>query len=211
MGKLLNGINGPFSGKVGTVVGTTWRGIPVIRSRPTRRKTGFSPLELQQQAKFSLMNKFLRPLNALLNETFKQVAVQMTGFNKAFSYNVKNAITGLHPDLAVDYTMVLLGRGDLPNAASPSAASSLEGKLDFKWTDNSGKGKALASDKAFVAAYNEELNKWKYSLDAAARRAGSCALDATEFKGKAVHTYIGFISADGKDVTDSLYTGLVNL
>ncbi len=211
MGKLLNGINGPFSGKVGTVVGTTWRGIPVIRSKPTQRKGGFSALELQQRAKFSLMNKFLRPLNTLLNQTFETVAVQMTGFNKAFSYNVKNAITGLHPQLAVDYPMVLLGRGDLPNAALPSAASSLEGRLDFKWTDNSGKGKAIATDKAFVAAYNEELNKWKYSLDAAARNAGSCALDTTEFKGKAVHTYIGFISADGKDVTDSLYTGLVNL
>ena len=211
MGKLLNGINGPFSGKVGTVVGTTWRGIPVIRSKPTPRKGGFSPLELQQQAKFSLMNKFLRPLNALLSETFKPVAVQMTGFNKAFSFNVKNAITGLHPGLAVDYPMVLLGRGDLPNAASPTAASSLEGKLDFTWTDNSGKGKTLATDKAFVAAYNEELNKWKFSLDAAVRSAGSCSLDATEFKGKGAHTYIGFISADGKDVTDSLYTGLVNL
>ncbi len=124
---------------------------------------------------------------------------------------MKNAITGLHPELAVDYPMVLLGRGDLPNAASQSAASSMEGKLDFKWIDNSGKGKALATDKAFVAAYNQELNKWKFSLDAAVRSAGLCSIDATDFKGKAVHTYIGFISADGKDVTDSLYTGLVNL
>jgi Family of unknown function (DUF6266) len=119
--------------------------------------------------------------------------------------------TGVHPELIMDYTMVLLGRGDLPNAASPAVASPSAGKLEFTWTDNSGQGKALATDKAFAAAYCEEMNGWKYGLDLALRSAGGCTLDLTRFKGKAVQTYLGFISANGKDVADTVFTGLVNV
>lgn len=211
MGKLLKGINGPFSGKVGTAVGYMWKGIPVIRSKPKRRLKPFTPKELHQQAKFALMNKFLIGVKELLNITFAGVAVQMTGFNKAFSYNVKNAITGFQPDLAIDYSMVLLSRGDLPNIESVFVASISPGKLEFTWTDNSGKGKALATDKAFAAIYNEELFHWKYQMDLATRGAGKCKLNVQDaLIGKPLHTYIGFISEDEKDVTDSIYTGLVN-
>ncbi|MFI5192983.1 MAG: DUF6266 family protein [Chitinophagales bacterium] len=211
MGKLLNGINGPFSGKVGTAVGVMWKGLPVIRARPHRRTSGFSPLELQQQAKFSLMSGFLGPLIPLLNQTFRPEAAHLTGYNKAFSYNVKNAITGVHPELAIDYPVVLLGRGDLPNALSPSAASLVAGRLDFSWTDNSGKGRALATDQAFAAAYNEELKQWEYSLNLATRSAGTCTMDIKWISGNPLQTYLGFISADGKEITDTVYIGLVSL
>src|SRR6185437_3601150 len=176
MAKLLNGVNGPFSGKLGTAVGVMWKGLPVIRARPRRRTSGFSPGELQQQAKFSLMSGFLGPLIPLLNQSFRPEAAHLTGYNKAFSYNVKNAIKGVHPELAIDYPAVLLGRGDLPNVLSPSAASPVTGRLDFSWTDNSGKGRALATDQAFAAAYNEELKKWEYNLNLAPRSAGSCTM-----------------------------------
>ena len=83
----------------------------------------------------------------LLNVSFKPQAMRMTGYNKAFSYNVKNALTGEYPDFQVDYAMVLLGRGDLPNAGSLTATSSSPGSLEFSWTDNSGKGKARGTDR----------------------------------------------------------------
>ena len=88
-----------------------------------------------------------------MNVTFKNLAVRMTGFNKGYSYNIKNVFTGEYPDLSIDYSLVMLSRGDLPNADSPSAISSSPGSLDFSWTDNTGKGKALKTDKAFVAIY----------------------------------------------------------
>ena len=118
MAKFSQGINGPFYGKVGTVVGYMWKGIPVMRGLPKTRIKPFTPKELNQQAKFRLMNEFLTPLNDLFNVTFAHLAVQMSAFNKAFSYNIKNATTGFGPDLAIDYNMVLISRGDLPRAES---------------------------------------------------------------------------------------------
>ncbi len=211
MAKLSQGINGPFSGKVGAVVGYTWKGIPVMRGRPSARTKPFTPRELNQQAKFRIMNRFLRPANSLLNVTFAHLAVRMSAFNKAFSYNIKNAITGAAPNLAIDYTMALISRGDLPNADSPTVTSLSAGLLQFTWTDNSGKGNAKATDKAFVAVYSEELGNWDYRLDIATRSQGICEMIMMIFPGKSVQTFIGFISADGKDASDSLYTGLANV
>ena len=74
--------------------------------------------------------------------------------------------------------------------------------LEFAWTDNSGKGIALGTEKAFVEVYNEEKNHWLYALALATRSSGTCTLNANAFSGKAVQTYIGFISADGKDATE---------
>jgi Family of unknown function (DUF6266) len=211
MAKLLNGINGPFSGKVGAVVGYLWKGKAVMRGLPRKRSGGPSPAQIQQHAKFALMHKFLRHLLSFLNVTYSSVAVQMTGFSKAFSYNVKNAITGTYPDLKIDYPMVLVGRGDLPNVKLPVTIISSEGKLIFSWTDNSGKGKANAFDKAFVAVYCEETGNWKDELNLTTRSSGTCSIDVKKFIGKEVQTYIGFITEDGKDVTDSLYTGMIKL
>lgn len=211
MGKIKEGITGPFSGKVGPVVGATWRGVPVMRGLPKKRTKPYTPKELQQQAKFALMNSFLGPVIPLVHQTFIPATRKQTGYNLAFSYNVKNAITGVHPDLKIDFSMVLLGRGDLPNANSPTVSSSSPGKLDFSWTDNSGKGIALPTDKAYVAVYHEELNQWIHALDLAPRSAGACTIDVSIFIGKPLQTWIGFISSDKKNVSDTVWTRLISL
>jgi hypothetical protein len=212
MGTFEKGMLGGFKGKVGTVIGSTWRGKSVMRSRPPSKRTT-PPSAAQQvvQAKFLLMTNFLRPLTALLNQTFKKLASGMTGFNKAFSGNVQNAITGVYPALVVDYTKVLLSKGSLPNGDSPAAASTVAGQLVFTWKDNSGDLNALISDTAFVAAYSADLNRWMVIQKAAARNAATYTMDVTAFSGKSVQTYIGFTSADGKTISTSIFTGAVNV
>jgi hypothetical protein len=211
MGTFKKGILGGFNGTVGTVVGSNWKGITVMRSRPKDRKGGFSDSQLQQQAKFALMMKFLQPLADFMNLTYKKAATKMSGFNKVFSDNIKGAIAGVYPAFTIDYPKVLLSKGSLPNVTTFAAASTAAGKLAFTWTDNSGIGTALISDIVFVAAYNEELNHWIVVTNAAVRNAGTFTLDVTAFSGKPVQTYIGFMSADRNRTANSLYTGAVNV
>ena len=212
MGTFEKGYLGGFSGKVGTAVGSTWKNLNVLRSNPPRKRKGAATdLQLEQQAKFTLMTNFLLPLTDLLNQTYsKSAAARMSGFNKAFSVN-NEAVTGVFPAFAVDYPKVLLSKGSLPNVGSPSAASTVAGKLAFSWVDNSGINSALSSDLAFVAAYNEELKHWVFLQKAAARNAAGYTLDVTPFSGKPVQTYIGMMSADRKKVASSWYTGAVNI
>jgi hypothetical protein len=50
MAKLNNGILGGISGKVGNIVGSSWRNIDTIRSNPKGKKTGLIPLNSRNNA-----------------------------------------------------------------------------------------------------------------------------------------------------------------
>jgi hypothetical protein len=128
----------------------------------------------------------------------------------AFSVN-KDAVTGVYPALVIDYPNVLLSQGGLENADAPTAASTVAGKITFTWTDNSDGENDLSSDMAYVAAYNPDTKRWVQKQKIAARNAGTYELDVPKFSGKAMQTYIGFVSADGKKISDSFYTGAVNI
>ena len=206
MGTITKGILGGFSGTVGTVIGGTWKGIDYMRSQPAKRSGSFTQAQLDQQVKFALVVKFLQSMTAFVMLSFRNFAIQMTGFNSAMSYNLKNAVTGIYPDYTLDYSMVLVSRGDLPNATAP-AASTAGSNVTFTWTNNAGMGKALATDKAMLVVYCEDYNMCIYTTGSAARSAGTDLLDVSTFSGKTVQTYIGFISEDGKDVAGSIYTG----
>jgi hypothetical protein len=211
MGTISGGVLGGFNGKVGAVIGSHWKGKAVMRGRSTAKRAKSSALQLEQQAKFTLMVNFLQAIVDFLNISFKKAAVQMSGFNKALSANIQFAITGTYPDFVIDYSKVQLSKGSLPNVVAPTAASTVAGKLAFTWADNSNIKGALSSDVAYVAAYNEELKHWILNDDAAARNSGTFVLDATGYSGKPLQTYIGFMSADGKKASASIYTGVVTV
>ena len=212
MGTFEKGYLGGFSGKVGTAVGSTWKKLNVLRSRPpSKRKGQPTEAQLERQSKFTLITNFLRPLTDLLNVTYNKSAnAEMSGYNKAFSVN-SEFVVGVYPAFTVDYPKILLSKGSLPGVVLPTAIPGVAGKLSFAWTDNSGVNSALISDLAFVAAYNEELNHWIYLQKAVARNAGAYILDVAAFSGKPVQTYIGFMSADKKKISMSQFTGLVNI
>lgn len=212
MGTIEKGYMGGFKGLLGTAVGSKWKGKSVVKSRPPRKRTTPpTELQLQQQAKFALIIAFLKPIRTLLNETYrKSAAGDMSGHNMAFSVN-KDAVTGVYPAIVIDYSKVQLSQGSLSNADAPAAASTAAGKLVFTWTDNSDGENELISDTAFVAAYNSDTKRWVQKQKIATRNAGSCTLDVPAFSGKPVQTYIGFMSANRKKISDSLYTGVVNI
>jgi Family of unknown function (DUF6266) len=211
MAKLPNGILGGFRGRVGPVVGTQWKGIEVMRSRPPSKRRKSSEDQLKQQAKMSLMTSFIAPLSTLLNSTYQCVTVHMSCFNRALSHNMRDAIIGDYPEFKINYPYVVLGVGDLRNVESPKVSSDSEGRLTFSWRDNSNEGSARATDQFFAVLYCEELKKWETREAGPQRNAGSYTLDVPAFSGKAVHTYIGFLSADAKFVTTSLYAGSINI
>jgi len=207
MGIINKGILGPVSGTVGTVVGGTWKGISYLRSQSSSRKTNFSVKQLEQQAKFSLIMKFLQSMTPLLTVSFRSYAVEMSGFNNAMRYNLINAVTGTYPVFDIDYNLALVSRGDLPNASSPTATTPVAGTVAFQWTNNSGVGKALPTDASLLVVYCPERNQCIFTTAGAARSTGGDTLLVPAFSGLVVHTYLGFISADNKSIASSSYTG----
>ena len=205
------GILGPISGTVGTVVGGSWKGISYLRSQSTSRRTSFSQAQLEQQAKFSTVMKFLQPMTGLLSTSFREYAVEMSGFNNAMRYTLKNAIAGAYPAYTIDYSLALVSRGDLPNGGNPSAASTVAGTVAFQWTDNTGVGKAQSTDPSILVVYCPARNQCLFTTAGAARSTGADSLAVSSFSGEQVQTFIGFISADGKNIAGSIYTGAVTV
>ena len=76
------------------------------------------------------------------------------GIQRRICLQHQNAVTGNSPDFEVDYQKVLLvSRGSLPNRGQPAVAKGTDDNLVFTWTDNSGMGKALATDKTVLVIY----------------------------------------------------------
>ena len=83
MGVIKQGILGGFQNKVGPVIGTSWKGINVIKSRPT--SVAYSNTELQQEQRTAMRQiaAYLRSFGIenvrLLNNA---QAVRMSGYNR---------------------------------------------------------------------------------------------------------------------------------
>lgn len=207
MGIIRKGILGGFSGKVGNVIGGTWKGIEYMRSKANRGK--FTPTESQhaQQLKFKLLMEFLQPMTGLLRITFSDFAVKMTGINNALSFNIKNAVTGTYPVFQIDYPLALVSRGDLPNALGTNSTMGAGGILTYSWTDNSGVGIAKPEDQAVFVAFCPELKQAIYTTAGGRRDSLTGDLDVSPFTGKDIHTYIAFVSETTNRTSVSYFTG----
>ena len=211
MASFQKGILGRFSGKVGTVIGGNWKGIDYMRSKGVNGNKNPTLPQLTQQLKFKLCINFVQTMAGLVAISFKPFAVQKTGINSALSYTLQNTVLGVYSLFTINYPSVLVSRGDLPNALGPSVVMGAGSQLTYSWTDNSGVGNAAPNDKAILAIFCAAFNQCIYTTIGADRNAITDTINLTKFAGQVVETYIGFISANGKNVATSIYTGQVTV
>lgn len=208
MGTYRKGILGSFSGKVGTVVGSSWNGIDYMRSLP--RPSGKAPTDAQliQRVKLALATGFLRPISSLVNIGFKSLAVKQSGFNVATSQIISEAITGIYPNFMIDYSRVLISKGNLTGPWNAVVSTPAPSVLNIAWTNNTGSGTARDTDKAILLVYNPVQSQYVFTLDGADRNGGSDSLNLPDnFSGDTVEVWIAFISADKKTISTSIYAG----
>ena len=213
MGTISKGILGGFSGKVGTVIGGTWKGIDYMRSIPASVTQPNSPAQLDHRAKFSTVVGFLKPLTSLLRIGFKNQAVKMSGFNAAMSYNMKNAILGIYPAYAIDYANALISEGSLPEALNPTAVSAVAGNIAFTWENNSTDGSAMADDKVILVVYNPVKKRAVNVVGGNTRSSGTQTITLpASFSGDEVQCFIGFQTANQSVLSNSQFViGLIVL
>lgn len=212
MGKINQGILGGVSGQVGNVIGGTWKGIDYLRIKPSSVANPRTEGQVDQRSKFSTVLRFLQPMTDFLRVGFKLYANRMTQFNAAMSYNINNAVTGIYPNHMIDYSTALVSRGNLTGAANGSAISPSAGIVDVTWTDNSGSGSALPTDKALIVLLNTTRGEAVFTTSGPNRTAASASVPVpSEYSGEAVEVFLGFISEAGTKVANSSYLGSVTV
>jgi len=218
MGRLKKGINGPVSGKVGNVVGSSWNGIDYIKSLPKRRKEP-TENELKNRYRFGLSQAWLSPLLVFVRQGFKGYTETYEGFAAAKSYLLKNAMEGEGFESRVNPALVKVSHGNLPLSEDIRFEKISDSELLFTWNPGRVAG-GYADDQVMLLAYNVE-NKDDansgvayYTLTGQFRKAGSDVLSIAPDSynpGKIYHIYIAFSAFDRSSQSDSVYLGTVKI
>jgi len=205
MAKIKNGILGPLSGKLGPVIGGTWKNIAYIRAVPQITKKR-SAGQIATQEKMRFLNNFLVPFHNYINTGFKNEAENRTEISAAFRENYHTAISGVHPDLRVEYGKFLFSKGTLPMVTNMKAAIT-NGSIELTW-DNPQMPGAAYNDQLMLLLYVRELKRTDGFTGGVNRTAKRCTFKFNpSFAGKMIDVYVSFISWDRKQIANSVYLG----
>lgn len=202
MARFNNGINGPFSGMVGSVVGYVRHGQAYMRSRPKKFSKPSTQLQLNNQQALKSAQAWLKPITPFVRVTFKNYNPRQHGFGNALSYMKLNALT---EDFMVDPARVQVSWGDLPEPVLAAVSQEESGFLDFTW-DKTGDNK----DHVLLLAYTGGTD-CVTELCGAKRSAGRETLDCTFLRGKEAEIYIAFINESRDRCSNSVYLGPVKI
>src|ERR1700676_3698466 len=103
MGRLVNGINGPFVGKVGSVIGSSWKGVPYMKGVYKQRTGKVGPGEQANRNKFRLAKSWL----------------------------LLHSFEGIQPDISINPALVKLSHGSLPLSADLMVELINESQIKF--------------------------------------------------------------------------------
>lgn len=219
MATFRQGIHGNFSGTVGNVVGSSWKGTGVMKIRPANVSNPNTDRQQNQRNRFGMVVRFLQAHNQLVRIGFRPWATDITTFNAAMSYNLSNAIKGVFPDLTIDYAKAMISRGNLPGISNLVATSPEPGHLVLQWTSDTMLSGALQDDTMMLSVYNEEVNKSLLFSQVARRADGGIQLEMpAEWSGKSVQIFVFLISSSAigavetkEQVSDTIWGGAVEL
>ncbi|HAF29693.1 MAG TPA: hypothetical protein DCG75_11665 [Bacteroidales bacterium] len=218
MATLKNGILGGVAGKIGNVVGSSWKGIDYLKTLPTHYTDAKTEVQITNRSKFLTLIRFLQTITDFIRVGYKSLAVKKSAFNAATSYLYHNAMTGDYPNISIDFTKVFVSRGNLTGAYGASVSSPTAGNIELRWGDNSADGTARADDVAMVVAYHSDLAEAYYTLNAANRSAGQASIQLPlSFSGGNVRVYLSFMAINAlgsqamKSVSNSVYVGEVQV
>ena len=211
---------GPFTGKLGGLVTYIRKGETVSRMVPHVIKRPGTLGQLASRKQFSMAQKFVAPVRDFVSYSFHPLTKNTTRIpqNQATSLFRKHAIMGEYPDFWIDYSKVIMSKGNLP---APLNANVLrEGDLlTFTWTVDPNWDYLLNSDQVMMMAYLPDTLNAAFIVGGIQRTAGMATLqfdpelrtDAWVKRDTRVETYIAFISNDRQQVSDSIYTSQIIL
>lgn len=208
MGKAFQGVYGSFQGKVGNVVGRVRQGVQVYSIYQPSVANPQTTEQMKYRQAFSLMSKFCSAIIAFLRVGFHALDGYKYGspYSAAVGYNLKhNGIGGNYPNQEVAFSNVMVALGDVPLPYNPSGSVD-SNVLSLSWSDNSGEGGALATDKIAVLIYNSDKEISMSNMEVATRSARTGSVNIpTAWNGDSVEVWL--IATNSEDNSKSFYIG----
>jgi hypothetical protein len=213
MGTIRNGANGGFSGKAGSIIGSSWNAVSYIKGLPKLSNKPASPKQLDQRARFAAVLKFMGPIKDLLLKGYKgQNAGRATGFNMGIQHAINNAVIGVYPNFSIDYAMIQISKGTLQPPSSITFTSSAAGTLTISWSPQINGLNAFSDDLTMILLFNETQQFFLAYTDDGLRGDGAATLAIpADFSGQIVHGYLFYVDRNGARQSNSTYVAPITL
>lgn len=200
MGIIRQGILGGFAGTVGAVVGSSWKGIATMRSRPLSVTNPRTNAQVDNRTNFkalsalgsSLLSGVIKPLN-------DRFAQRMSGFNQFMTWN-SNVFSG--NGTVFDGASLILSRGRL--GATPITSVNMSGAgADIEWSTDVQGSFQKGNDRAYIVVLDSDANVVYVSSANITREEGSAVCDLGGSPAGTYYVYLSFLREDGTQVGDT--------
>lgn len=204
MAKYRKGIQGPVAGKFGNIIASSWREVDYFKSVSKRRPKKPSEKQLANRLKFKLVQEFLASVNRSVQLAFISDPGKRTGRNAAHSYILNNACILTDTGWKLDYSKVLISFGVL-SPVKDATVKVIPNGIRITWN-----GKEANKEQMIIFLIDPQEEEWFEIVAEVNRSAGEYILDLSDTKAPFnFHVYIGTVSIDRKQASNSLYLGKV--
>jgi len=158
MAIIKRGILGGFSKKIGNIVGSSWKGIAVMKSLPLTVANPRTTAQVNQRSKFKGCTQFASIiLSGVIKPLWDRFAQQKSGFNAWVQRNIINFDDNGGVAIAAN---LIISEGKLGNLAGISiVADSVTDQLGISWTGSEANSFNLPTDEVFILVYNNTTEK----------------------------------------------------
>lgn len=199
------GILGGFSGKVAGVVGSSWKGIAVMKSLPLSVANPKTAGQIAQRTKFSNSVAFAGFILAtVIKPLWDRFASQMSGYNEFVKSNIAE-FAAWKPATAAN---LIISKGKMAASAIIGAGLTAASKnIVIEWTDDTGEGFKLTDDVAYVVVVNETqeiIEGFETAVERNVELATVVMKNNTD-AADVVNCYLAFKRADGTVVSNTSF------
>lgn len=205
MGKLANGIFGGVNGKVGNLIGYNLNGQQVVRTIGINNKP-LSEKQLNNRLQMKVIMQFFHQMDTLIRTGFSPKAKNTTKnyHNLAIAYNKPNALTGFYPNVAIDFSKIIISVGELEQPKIIKATLT-DNQVEFTWESTKN------TDQVVLLAYAPATKQMVFEASGAKRAIGKEILNLKPgMENVTLALYISFVSNDRLKVANSLYLGTLS-
>ncbi|PRY55278.1 hypothetical protein B0I27_101247 [Arcticibacter pallidicorallinus] len=210
MAQFNQGVNGAFSGKVGSVIGSNWRDIDYMRGLAKRTPKNPTAKQLAVRARFTLLSQFLLLVKNAVDRGFsRQYDGRSTAFNQAFRVN-QAALIGTELDPQLDYTQIILSKGlTLTKPFGCKLGAGLDGSVKVSWQMFNGGLEDRSKDKITIVVYCPEKMEALVSMEEYLREDQVAEIEVpSNWSSTTVYAYLFATSEKGENSATAYAGGL---
>ncbi|MGB4398077.1 MAG: DUF6266 family protein [Daejeonella sp.] len=206
MARLINGANGPFSGKVGSIIGYTMNGVGYMKGPYKLRTKAPTAGELLNREKFAAAQSWLSPALNMVRAGFKGYKPSFQGFSAAKSWLMKNALQVIDGKVVIDPSLVKISSGSLRLPEDLNCTFEEPDMFRFKWKPTA--PSVLEREQVMVLIYNIEKGVGYGYVYGNNLSHGEQLVKVELFKGgTTLHCYLAVLATDRSNQSDSVYLG----